>query len=461
MNLKGSGFADRLSRFGIVALALSSFLVGCSSDLSQPEEGVLRVWVTWGDEPEPLQDLFDQYVQQSDQAVRVATGITEQQIQEAFEAGIPPEVLIISSADLVGELYAQGWIHPLGQQISATTIDLNDFFQAPLNQCQTEDGELVCLPWGADLLALYWNKDHFHDAGLDPDLPPQSMVELLEYAQQLTQRNNMGQIVQIGYVPDFPRSYLYLYMTTLGGAWDPDHPGILLNQEAMVEALQWERQFYQYYGSQAVEQTITSFTPFWDSNHASFAERAASCLECHRTSPLEGRIPSTGFYDGHVSMILAGVGELGPLGIDQFHPDLNYAVGSFPTSEISPSDANPTLVQGPVVVLPIGSADPEAALSLLEWMMSPEVAADFAYTTSLLPISQTAAQDPRFHQKAEYEWFLSWLENISGTPFPILPNQQDFNRILSQYEAQFLRQGGDAETLVDEISSQLEASQSP
>ncbi|MGD8821977.1 MAG: hypothetical protein PVG63_02650, partial [Anaerolineales bacterium] len=101
MDLRWSGLADKFARTFWGLLILSACLAGCGSDLSQPEEGVVRVWVTWGDEPQALQSLFNSYVQRTGQPVRVATSITDQQIQEAFEAGEPPEVLILNANDLV------------------------------------------------------------------------------------------------------------------------------------------------------------------------------------------------------------------------------------------------------------------------------------------------------------------------------------------------------------------------
>jgi multiple sugar transport system substrate-binding protein len=46
--------------------------------------------------------------------------------------------------------------------------------------------------------ALYYNKDHFREAGLDPERPPQTWDELIEYADRLTQRRADGKPVRTG-----------------------------------------------------------------------------------------------------------------------------------------------------------------------------------------------------------------------------------------------------------------------
>lgn len=46
---------------------------------------------------------------------------------------------------------------------------------------------------------LFYNKDLFKTAGLDPDRPPQTWKELTEYAQKLTLRNQAGKMLQSGF----------------------------------------------------------------------------------------------------------------------------------------------------------------------------------------------------------------------------------------------------------------------
>jgi len=47
--------------------------------------------------------------------------------------------------------------------------------------------------------ALVWNKDLFKKAGLDPDTPPQTRSEFLDYAKKLTAFDSNGMVKQLGY----------------------------------------------------------------------------------------------------------------------------------------------------------------------------------------------------------------------------------------------------------------------
>jgi multiple sugar transport system substrate-binding protein len=63
-------------------------------------------------------------------------------------------------------------------------------------------GQYWTVPTAVRTLALFWNKDLFEAAGLDPDTPPQDLTEFLEYAQKLTQYDDAGNIVVQGFAPE-------------------------------------------------------------------------------------------------------------------------------------------------------------------------------------------------------------------------------------------------------------------
>ncbi len=50
----------------------------------------------------------------------------------------------------------------------------------------TWDGRLYGVPLYADVSALFYNKDLFEKAGLDPNKPPTSLAELRDYADKIT-----------------------------------------------------------------------------------------------------------------------------------------------------------------------------------------------------------------------------------------------------------------------------------
>jgi multiple sugar transport system substrate-binding protein len=110
-------------------------------------------------------------------------------------------------------------------------------------------GEYYGYPLETDLgMMLYWNKAMFREAGLDPEKPPETMDELLEYAQKLTKTDAKGNITQIGFAVRYsgnPRGISDKWLPFLhawgGQLYAPDEStsdGFLNSPEA-IEALQF------------------------------------------------------------------------------------------------------------------------------------------------------------------------------------------------------------------------------
>ncbi len=53
--------------------------------------------------------------------------------------------------------------------------------------------------YGGDTYALTWNKEHFKEAGLDPEKPSKTWAEFREYAKKLTKRDAEGTISRVGF----------------------------------------------------------------------------------------------------------------------------------------------------------------------------------------------------------------------------------------------------------------------
>jgi multiple sugar transport system substrate-binding protein len=444
--------------FGLVVI-VSGWWVISRSSLAQPEAGMIDVWATWGDDPAQLQALLDRYSQTSGVPVRVTTRVRSDDLLEALADPEPPDLVILSSADLVEAYHQQGLVEPLDGWIQASDIDLDDIYPAPLAQCQASDGAILCLPWGCDVDALFWNKDLFAAAGLDPERPPQTMEELVEYAEKLTVRDEKGALSQVGFIPDFPRSHAELYVRMFGGAFLNDTgTELTVNSQPVVDALGWQQQFYSIYAPEDLEDFVSSFTPYLTSRHPTYAGRRLSCQQCHRSSPIQnGKTPDTGFAEGKIGMMVDGEWQVSPNALSHEGFQVNYGVAPFPPPAAHPERANSAVVRGPVVIVPAGAQDKEAAFHLLAWMMSPEVMAEAAYANSVLPTSRTAAQDPRFQQMPHFGVFMDLMMHPNAEPADATPISPELNEALSQVEAELLYKGGDLVPQLNEAQAKLAA----
>ncbi|NOX63391.1 MAG: ABC transporter substrate-binding protein [Chloroflexi bacterium] len=55
----------------------------------------------------------------------------------------------------------------------------------PIRKYYSIDGNLYCMPFNSSTAMLYYNKDMFEKAGLDPDKPPTTWAEVEEYSKKI------------------------------------------------------------------------------------------------------------------------------------------------------------------------------------------------------------------------------------------------------------------------------------
>jgi sn-glycerol 3-phosphate transport system substrate-binding protein len=126
---------------------------------------------------------------------------TKLKAQAAAKAGKPPSVVLMSANFLV-DLKLSGDIlslEPLLKAEGTTRVDfLKDFWPA-LHANATVDGELYGVPFHNSTPLLYYNVDHFKEAGLDPAKPPATWAELVDAGKKLTKGDRYGFLMAEGY----------------------------------------------------------------------------------------------------------------------------------------------------------------------------------------------------------------------------------------------------------------------
>ncbi len=410
-------------------LLVTMMLTACGGKPATPN--VLRVWIQWGDNPQQIQALFDKYTAQTGIKVEVTAPLETDKILPALTGSEPPDVLVLSGGDLVKSYYKENLVDELSGAVKAGNIDLTDFFDAPLNQCKQGD-KILCLPWGTDMYALFWNKDLFEAAGLDPNTPPATMEQLAEFADKLTRVAADGTIEQVGFLPDQAWGHSDLYINMFGGFWyNQDGTQVTANSQPVIDALNWQQQFYTKYGADKV----LAFSSGWADAYMS---------------------ADYPFYTGKLAMYVDGEWMTGPNFISKFKPEASYGVAPFPPPADHPERANTAVVQGTVAVIPSGAANKDASAKLLAWMMSPSVVAEEFCFNANLPTSKKAAQDPCFTQNPKFKVFMDLMASPNAKYIITTPVSLEFNDAWNLVEQQVLHTGADPKPLLDKLQSDFE-----
>jgi multiple sugar transport system substrate-binding protein len=120
-----------------------------------------------------------------------------QKIFAAAAAKALPDILFVDQSWLPGFLKEE-MLEPVADAsakrwmaaVSPEIVELSDYGK----------GRMWGYPqYGIDVYGLTWNKDHFKEAGLDPEKPPRTWDEFREYAKKLTKRDAQGNITRVGY----------------------------------------------------------------------------------------------------------------------------------------------------------------------------------------------------------------------------------------------------------------------
>jgi sn-glycerol 3-phosphate transport system substrate-binding protein len=116
----------------------------------------------------------------------------------AVKSGDPPVTSILLSTDMY-TLIDEDAIVPFDDLVK-TAEDrawLKSFYPAFMENSQT-GGKTWGIPFQRSTIVLYYNKEAFKEAGLDPNRPPGTWQEMTEYAQKLTKRDASGNVTQWG-----------------------------------------------------------------------------------------------------------------------------------------------------------------------------------------------------------------------------------------------------------------------
>ncbi len=110
----------------------------------------------------------------------------------AFQGKTPPDVAALSSTEL-HTLMDMDAIIPLDDYIAKDGGDKykKDFYEAFMLNGQV-GGKTYSIPFQRSTIVLYYNKDAFKEAGLDPEKAPKNYAELLDYAKKLTKDGRWG-----------------------------------------------------------------------------------------------------------------------------------------------------------------------------------------------------------------------------------------------------------------------------
>jgi multiple sugar transport system substrate-binding protein len=361
----------------------------------------ITYWEKWGSfEAEACQKMVDAFNDsQKDIFVHyIRTSQVDRKAMLAIVGGTPPDVVGLWSENVPPFAEAAALV-PLDDLMKTSGLTDEHYIRNYLEIGRYE-GHTYALPTTPATIALFYNIDHFRKktkeleaAGLDPNRPPATLVELDRYADALSEFNPDGTPRVMGFIPTEPGWFHTAWVYYFGGRlWDPNTGAITTDLPANIRAYEWLKTYAARYG----RDNLTRFQQGFG-NYDS---------------------PQNAFIDGKVSMVLQGV--YFPAFIDRHRPHLKYGVVPFPCAAGVPGPRS--LMNMDVIGIPRGCPHPKEAWRFVYWVQTKGLPIVCRLQGKHLPIRLSPKEDAEFRQ-AHPNRFLGVFDDLAKAPHSfILPN---------------------------------------
>ena len=308
------------------------------------------------------------------------SGITDK-LTTSISGGNPPDVVLFDRF-MVGQWASEGLFEDMTDMAQSEGVTADQFYDFAWEEA-SYDGKVYAMPFDTDTRLLFYNKQMFKDAGLDPEKPPKTIEELDKDAEKLTVKEGNRYKV-LGFIPWMNQGWLYTWGWSFGGQFQDATSGkITANDPKVVEALEWMTTYAKKYDIEA----ITNFSTAAGGDVNPFAAKM-------------------------VAMTISGPWEIA--GFKETAPDLDYGVTYIPTP--SGSDFK-SWAGGWCHVIPKGAKHKEAAMKFAKFMATGEGAKIYGEDTGhFMSMKELNDQFTWAKEDPKYKLFIEMFPNSYCRP---------------------------------------------
>jgi len=275
----------------------------------------------------------------------------------ATKSGKPPQLAVLLSTDMFS-LIDEDAIVPI-DDLAKSADDrkwLDGFYKSFMMNSRT-GGKTWGIPFQRSTIVLYWNKDAFKEAGLDPEKGPASWDQMVEFAKKLTKTDASGNVTQWGVkIPSsgFPY-WLFQGLTTPNDAMLMNDAGTetYFDKPGVIEALQ-----------------------YWVDLSAKHKVMPSGVIEWG-TTPKD-------FFEKKVAIMFTTTGNLTNI---RTNAKFDFGVGTIPGNK---RKGGPTGGGNFYIFKKATPAQQEASFKFIKWATQPERAAAWSIETGYAGTSEAA-----------------------------------------------------------------------
>ncbi|SES89004.1 carbohydrate ABC transporter substrate-binding protein, CUT1 family [Oceanobacillus limi] len=338
---------------------------------------------------EALEDIVNKFNEQSDSVSveAIYQGSYDDSLNKLRAVGGSDEAPAIVQVFEIGTKYMSesGFITPMQEFIDSDNFDVSNLEENILSYYQL-DGDLYSMPFNTSNAVMFYNKDMFRDAGLDPDNPPSTFSEMIEAAEALSDDDTYGfTMATIGwFFEQLMANQGALYLDNDNGR-SGDATEALVNSEEGLNIFNWLNEMNQ-------AETFRNYGSNWDD-------------------------PRGPFFAGQVGMYLDSTANTA-----QVLENSAFEVGTAFLPSADGMEPQGVVVGGASLWITnqVPEEDQEAAWEFVKFMTNADVQAEWAAATGYFPITPAAYEEDVLKDVYEeypvYKTAVEQLENTTVSP---------------------------------------------
>lgn len=385
---------------------------------------------------EALQSLTDQFnASQSDVRVKLLNTTSYNDTFIKYRAGLSggdlPDVVQIEDTGLQGMIDSQS-IVPIAACIKADKYDTDDFVERVLDY-YTVEKTLYGMPFNVSNPVLYYNKQAFQKAGLDPEKPPATLDDVRAASQKLVDTGS----TKFGYSIKLDPWYLEQWLAKAGKPYVNNANGRAKRTTGVVFDTKAGREIFAWLDSMVDDKLALN------------------------TGPPEGNVDNLlAIGAGNSAMTIDTSANLGTifqvLGSGAF-PNVTIGVAPMP----GPKGKGGVLVGGAALYIPRKSSPEKqaAAWEFIKFLNEPASQAAWAVGTGYVPIRKSAldesvlkaawARTPEY--KVAYDQLVTGVNNVA-TAGPVIGPYREVRDAVVNSMTRMLTQGVDPKTALSDAA---------
>ncbi len=194
-----------------------------------------------GTDGDVLREIVDRYNKENTKGITIEMDIMpasslEEKLPAAIASKTAPALIIRGNFD-TATYTDNGILTPLDDFFEQTGADASNFSDASLQALQYQKVQMM-IPMQVHSTFLYWNKDLFEAAGLDPETPPATWEEAAEYALKISDPSR--KLYGIGFpISGAPCYFDAMFKSNGGDVFSADGKSSVLDSPENLKTLQY------------------------------------------------------------------------------------------------------------------------------------------------------------------------------------------------------------------------------